>query len=175
MKSVNLNRREKYAVGGAAGCIIIFLILQLAVFPLLTKQDRLYRALAVKTRDFEEMQALQADYLLLHKKADLAKAQLAKRDRKFSLYRFLETLARNLDIKVSSMKESSSSVQNDDNVKISMVELKLQAITMEQLAQYLYKVEYSENNLFVKRMQISETGKLEGYIDVVLQVETIAT
>ena len=71
---------------------------------------------------------------------------------------------------VTRMKPSTSAV---GDVKMATVEVKIDTITMNQLSQYLYRVEYSGNNLFVKRMSISETSKPEGYIDVVLQVETV--
>ena len=39
----------------------------------------------------------------------------------------------------------------------------------------LAEVRDTENNLHIKRLSISETGKPEGYIDVVMQVETFET
>ena len=173
MKAINLNRREKYAVAVLACFIVIFLFFWLILYPPLVKQERLTRALHQKTIDLKEMRALQADYLILQEKAGRAKANLAKRDKGFSLYSFLESLARDIGIEASSMNESSTSSQGDTNIKTSMVELRLQAITMEQLTQYLHRVEYSGNNLFVKRMGITETSKSEGYINVTMQVETI--
>jgi len=34
-------------------------------------------------------------------------------------------------------------------------------------------VETSKNMVYVKRLSISKTGKLEGFVDAVLQVETV--
>lgn len=170
MKPINLNRREKYAVAGAGGCILIILILQLVVFPIKNKRERLSGQLSAKALELEEIRSLQTEYLSLQQQADRARKSLSNRENNFSLYRFLENLARVVDIRVASMKESSSSLQNDEGTKVFMVELKLQSVTMEQLTQYLHQVEYSGNNLNVKRMVISEK---DGYIDVSLQVETI--
>jgi len=174
VKAINLNRREKYVVAGGACCLLVFLVFILVVFPLLNKRERLARALAAKTIELDEIRGLQADYLILQEKAGRARAALDRRSKDFSLYSFLDSLVGDIDIRgnVSYMKPSTS-VQKDTNAKVSTVELKLQAITMEQLSKYLHRVEYSGNNLFVKRLSISETTKPEGYIDVVLQVETI--
>lgn len=176
MKQLNLNRREKYVVAGAACFIVIFLIFRLAVYPLLNKRERLTRDLASKTVELKEMRLLQSDYFTLQNKANTARAALNKRSRDFSLFSYLDSLVGDIDIKgnVSYMKPNTS-IQKDTNAKVSTVELKLQAITMEQLTKYLYQVEYSGNSLYVKRMSVSETSKPEGYIDVVLQVETIET
>jgi general secretion pathway protein M len=174
MKRINLNRREKYIVAGLACFILLLLLFKGVLSPILNKGDRLSRDLAQKTVDLKEIHALQTEYYSLQKKADLAKATLNKRSKDFSLFSFLDSLVGEIEIKgnVSYMKPSTT-FQKDTNAKISTVELKLQAITMEQLSKYLYRVEYSGNNLYVKRMSISETSKQEGYIDVVLQVETI--
>ncbi len=172
MKPVNLNRREKNYVIGGVVFLVVLLFFQLIIFPLLHKRDRLIRSLADKTEELQQMQSLQSEYLVLEKNAQLVKSELTRRDKNFSLFSFLDQLAGEVGIKenVSSMKPSSSTVSD---VKIAILKLKIEAITMEQLANYLYRVEYSGNNLYVRRMAISETSKPAGYIDVTLQVETI--
>lgn len=174
MKQINLNRREKYVVTGAICFIVIFIVFRLVLYPLLNRSDRLSRAFADKTVELKEIRELQTEYYALENKADRARAVLSKRSRDFSLFSFLDSLVGEIDIRGNvSYMNPSTSFQKDTNAKISTVELKLQAITMEQLSNYLYRVEYSGNNLYVKRMSISETSKPEGYIDVVLQVETV--
>ena len=50
--------------------------------------------------------------------------------------------------------------------------MKLENITMEQLATYLYKVETSKNIVLVKRLSITKDSKTAGFINVVMQLET---
>jgi general secretion pathway protein M len=69
----------------------------------------------------------------------------------------------------------SKTVQKNSNYKISRVEMKLDAITLEQLATYLYGVETSKNMVMVKKVSISKKEKQQGFINVVLQVETVET
>ena len=172
MKPINLNRREKLYVSIAAGVITVFLFLQLVIFPILNKRERLERIRVEKTQELQEMQSLNADYLALEKTAERAKSELARRDKDFSLFSYLDQLAGDVGIKdnVTRMKPYPSVV---GDVKMAMVEVNIDTITMNQLSNYLYRVEYSGNNLFVKGMSISVTSKPEGYIDVVLQVETV--
>lgn len=167
-----LNRRERYYVAGAAIVIAVFLLLQLIIFPVLDKRERLGRALTEKSKTLNEILTLQSEYYALEEKAQSAKSQLARRDKNFTLFSYLGTLADEVGIKenVTSMKPSSSVVAD---VNMTTVELKIDSITMEQFSKYLYQIEYSDNNLFVKRMVISKTNKAEGYIDVSMQVETV--
>ena len=53
-----------------------------------------------------------------------------------------------------------------------MVEIKLEAITLKQLVDYLYRVELPESAICIKRISIKENKRESGYIDAVLQVVT---
>lgn len=176
MFGLKLNSREKYAVIGAMLCIFFFLVMQILIFPLLDKRERLTRVIQENTNALKEMQAMKADFDEFQKQAHAAKAMFAKRDKAFSLFSFLDRLIGDVGIKenVKYMKPSTS-VQKETKLKITTVELKIQAITMEQLTRYLHGVEHTKNNLHIKRLSIAETGKPEGYVDVVMQVETFET
>jgi general secretion pathway protein M len=50
--------------------------------------------------------------------------------------------------------------------------MKLDAITLEQLTNYLYKIETSKNMVEVKKISISKKDKKQRLINAVLQVET---
>jgi general secretion pathway protein M len=172
MKPINLNRREKLYVSVAAAVIGIFLFLQLVIFPIQNKRERLERTLLDKTETLQEMNSLHTEYAVLEKTAERAKSELARREKNFSLTSFLNQLAGSVGIEdnIKRMDDDSSTV---GDVKMATVEVKIETITMDQLSNYLYRIEYSGNNLFVKEMSISETSKPEGYINVVLQVETV--
>jgi general secretion pathway protein M len=73
---------------------------------------------------------------------------------------------------ISSMKPSTR-VQKDSRYKISRVEMKLDAITLKQLANYLHGVETSENMVDIRRISISKKDKKQGLLTAVLQVETV--
>ncbi len=51
--------------------------------------------------------------------------------------------------------------------------MKLEAITLEQLARYLYRVETSPNMVEVKKIAISKKDDKQGLINAVMQVQTV--
>lgn len=168
-----LNKREKYAIGAAAAFICLFIIVQFVLFPMIDKRDRLHRLINVKTKTIEEMLALKSEYDAVVTDINFSKSRLAKRQKGFALFSFLDELAGETGIKnkIKYMKPSSTS-QKDGPLKLSLVEMKLEAVTLKQLTAYLYRVETSENTVFVKRISISKADKPPGTIDAVLQVET---
>jgi general secretion pathway protein M len=168
-----LNKREKYAIGAAAAFIGLFIIIQFVLFPMIEKRDRLRRLIDVKTKTIEEMLALKSEYDTIVAHINFSKSRLAKRRKGFALFSFLDELAGETGIKnkIKYMKPSSTA-QKDGPLKLSLVEMKLEAVTLKQLTAYLYRVETSENTVFVKRIAISKADKPPGTIDAVLQVET---
>lgn len=174
MMAIKLNQREKYYVSTAAVALIAFAVAQLIVFPLLHKRSRLERTLRATQQQLQTMQALTMKFNRVQQEMAFAKTRLAARAPGFSLFSFLDSLVGRTGLKdrISYMKPSNSAAP-DSRFKISSVEMKLQGITLQQLIQYLYQVEYSGENVQVKRLSISETGKEGGLVDVVLQVETL--
>ncbi len=56
--------------------------------------------------------------------------------------------------------------------KESMVEMKLEAITLRQLVGYLYRIESPDDLINIKRISISQNKKEQGYLDAIIQVLT---
>jgi len=173
-KLKNLNKREKYAVYAASGLIAVFILIQVIISPVINKRERLTRTLQAKTKILEEMRTLQSEYAIIREKARLSKKRFEARNKGFTLFSFLDRLADKSGIKnhITYMKPSTSA-REKSGYKVSKVEMKLQSITLKQLTSYLHGVETSKNIVSIKRISIVKTGIKEGYINVVLQIETV--
>ena len=170
----NLNKRERYGIMLAAGAIGIFLIAVLVVEPFFSRAANMKNSLQTKADMLVEMQRMRSEYAGLTQQAKISTSRFARRQKGFTLFSFLDRLAGEAGIKdqISYMKPSKT-VQKNSPYKISRVEMKLDAITLEQLANYLHGVETSENMVDVKKISISKKDKTQGLLTAVLQVETI--
>ncbi|MEW6673903.1 MAG: hypothetical protein AB1427_19590 [Thermodesulfobacteriota bacterium] len=168
-----LNKREKYAIGAAAALICLFISVQFIFVPMLDKRDRLRRLIDVKQKTIEELLTLKSEYDAVVARNNFSKSRLSKRQKGFTLFSFLDELAGEIGIKnkIKYMKPSSTP-QKDGSTKLSLVEMKIEAVALKELTAYLYRVETSENIVFVRRMALSKADKPPGAIDAVLQVET---
>ena len=70
------------------------------------------------------------------------------------------------------MKPSTS--KGTGPYKESIVEMKLETVTMKQLVRYLERIESPQNVVNTKRISIKGNKKEAGYLDVVLQVLTLS-
>jgi len=166
-----LNRRERYAVYGGSGIVVLVLLHWLIVSPMIEARERMARTLASKMRGVEEMISLSSEYQVIEGRAAASKSRFAGRRANFTLFSFLDQLAGETAVKphIAFMKPSTSTPKGS-LYKIAQVEMKFQNIIMEQLTAYLHKVETSRNQVYVKRLSI--TTKQPGFVDALLQVET---
>jgi general secretion pathway protein M len=117
---------------------------------------------------------LKADYDGLKSTAKQSEARFARRDKGFTLFSFLDQLAGQARVKerVSYMRPTKTE-QKNSTLKLSRVEMKLEAVTLEQLATFLYGVESSKNMVSVSKLSITRRDQKEGLLDAILQVETL--
>ena len=170
----NLNKRERYGIMLAAAVLVIFLIAVLIVEPFISRTAAMKKSLQTRADMLGEMQKLQSEYNSLKQRATVSRTRFQGRQKGFSLYSFMDRLAGESGIKdqITRMKPTKT-VQKNSPYKISRVEMKLEAITLEQLTNYLYGVETSRNMVNIKKISISKNTKSQGLLTVVLQAETV--
>jgi general secretion pathway protein M len=179
IKRVNLSKlsqREKIIVAGGSLALLVFLIVQFLIVPVFTRNAQMRRSVQVKTAMLAEMQRLKADHDSLKSAAKQSEARFTRRDKGFTLFSFLDQLAGQAHVKerVSYMRPTKTE-QKNSTFKLSRVEMKLEAVTLEQLATFLNAVEYSKNMVTVSKLSITRRDQKEGLLDAILQVETLET
>ena len=169
---MKLARREKYLISIAVACIVIFVVFQFLIFPFFESRGRIASGLKTKEKGLYEIMALSAEYERYKDSSQSMEQALAKRRRGFTLFAFLEEAAGEAEVKphIKYMKPSSSS--GTGPYKESTVEMKLEGVTLEQLAGYLYRIESPDNLVNIKRISINENKKEKGYLDAIMQVLT---
>jgi general secretion pathway protein M len=168
-----LNRRERYAIMLGVGVAGIFLIVQFIIGPIFSQTEHKKNTLQTKARMLEQMRQWQAEYEALTQKVSVSESRFRNREQGFTLYSFLNRLAGETGIKdrIANMKPSKK-VQKNSPYKLSQVEMKLEAITLEQLTNYLHGVETSPNMVEIKKISITKKDDKQRLITAVLQVET---
>jgi len=169
----NLRRREKSIIIIGGVVLIVLLLLQLIIFPIFDRRVRLRDQIKTQTKVLAEIQVLKTEYETLTRSARGNESQLKKRAKSFTLFSFLDQLAGKGGIKqnIVYMKPSTTNLKNSPYA-LSIVELKLQSLTMEQLVSFLHGIETSTELVWIKRMSISKGEKDAGLLNSVLQVET---
>ena len=171
---IQFSPRDRIAliVGGAS--LFLFVLMQFGVFPLIDHRDQLQRGVAAREKALVEMRDLQGSYRQLHGKANALVHQLAERRPDFSLFSFLEKMAARTGVKKSIAYMKPSETADEGTLKEMLVEMKLQAIGLRELVEFLKRVESPENVVAIKRISIQEDKKEKGTLDVIMQVITLS-
>jgi len=169
-----LNKRDRYAILIGGAVVGIFLIVQFIIEPIFSSAEQKKNTLQTKAVMLEQMRQWQTEYDALTQKTNVSQSRFRNRQKGFALYSFLNRLTGEAGIKdrLSYMKPTKK-VQKNSPYKLSRVEMKLEAITLEQLTNYLYGVETSKNMVDIIKISISKKDKKQGLITAVLQVETM--
>jgi general secretion pathway protein M len=172
--AIQMNKREKYAVGIAGSLILLLIVYQFMVSPFIDGKEKKRKQIVEKLAQLEEMNALKDEYLALLEKNHSVQQMAGGKDKGFTLFSFLEKLASASGVKdnISYMKPSKS-FQKDTQVTLSLVEIKLQNVDMKKLMGFLYNVETSPNSVFVRGISLTKTGKEPPLLNAILQIETV--
>lgn len=170
---MQLSQREKVAVSLAGAAVLLFVLFQFVVFPLADKRARLIRGLAAKEKAVVEMRSLQERYRQLSSQTGSIAEMLAKREKDFSLFSFLEQGAADSGVKdrIAHMRPSES--PEGELFQQSRVEMKLQGLSLKQLIDFLEKVESPDHLVGVDKITIQENGKDQGTLDATLLLVSI--
>ena len=173
-KFYKLNKRERYTIIVGVGVAVIFLVFQFIVEPMFNRADQQKKTLQTKAAMLQQMRQWQVEYDTLTQSVKVSKSQFSNRQKGFTLYSFLQQSAGTAGVKdrITYMKPTKK-VQKNSPYKLSRVEMKLDAITLEQLTTYLYEVETSKNMVEIKRLVISKKDKKQALITAIMQVETM--
>ncbi len=170
---MELSRRDRLALAVGAGALLLFLIFQFVLFPLLDKRQRLEKGIVAREKALVEMRQMQERYQRLDRQNSSLGRQLARRDKNFSLFSFLEKMATATGVKQQIAYMKPSSVQGDGTVRQTTVEMKFKAVSLKQLVAFLERIEAPEQLVAVKRISIKENTKEKATLDVILQVISI--
>ena len=170
---VNLQKREKIIISIGGVVVVVLLILELIIFPIYDRKENLQKLIVQRTKSLSEMHQLEAEYHALTRNLVSNESQLKNRPRGFTLFSFLDALAGQSGIKqnIIYMKPSTTNVKGSPYT-LSIVEMKIESLTMNQLVAFLHGVETSPNMVWVKRISLSKGEKNNQLINSILQVET---
>jgi general secretion pathway protein M len=166
-----LSSRERWVLFGGIGFVLCFTVLQLVIIPVLDAQDNLEKSISRKKQELNQIRELQQDYYTLKSEEGTVQARIDQRESGFTLFTFLDQQATEAKVKKQIMYMKPSTVVGDE-LNETMVEMKLQQITLNDLVGFLRLVESEKNVVFIRRFSVQESGDKQGYFDSILQIVT---
>jgi len=168
----NLDSRERKVLLGGILFVLCFLVIQFAVVPFWDGRNNLETSIKKKSEELVKIKELQDEYMRLRVQEGGIRTKIMERTPGFTLFTYLDKQVTKADVKKQIKYMKPSTLEGDDDLNESMVEIKLQRTTLEDLVSFLLLVESEENVVSISRISIQDSGKEQGYLDVIMQVRT---
>ena len=170
---MKLNRREKIVILGG-GVLLFFMAYYFLLYePLSIRAERAARRTENLAGKLSDMKRLAAEYKALNAGKDRMQKQLIKRDKDFSPFSYLETIARETGLtgKIESMSPVAG-VSEEAQKTLDQFDVRLAGIGLRELVHFLYRLEYSDKSFFVENLNIKPRYLTPGTLDVSLRLAT---
>jgi len=153
---IRLTRREKLLAIALAILVVGLVLFTFAVKPALERTRTLRRVISEKQNELGKLRATSNEYIFLRDNLDNLRTKVASQKKGFELLPFLESLIREngLAKKVATMKQQV--LQLGPSHSETIVEIRLENLTLKQLVDFLRKIESSEvlartKSLYIKK------------------------
>jgi type II secretory pathway component PulM len=168
---MKLARREKLFIYGAGLILGIFLIVELIVVPFFNRKERLEKEtkeLEQVIKDYTQVGAGGQDMESISE--NLEKALSDRGDE--TLFSLINKEAEAIGIRNKIPRIRPSEGQKKGDFAEEIVELPIEAVTLNQLTEFLYRIENPEKFIYISRITIRDNKKEEGYLDATIRVLT---
>ena len=167
---IRLTRREKMLAVALAVLAGGWGLFALAVKPALERTRTLRRVINEKQEELVKLRAGSNEYIFLRDSLDNLRAKVASQEKNFELLPFLETMLQEngLAKKVGTMKQRV--LQLGANHYETVVEIRLENLTLKQLIDFLRNIESSNDltatkSLYIKK-NLTNTETLDSIVEI---------
>lgn len=168
----NLDARERRVLLGGTLFVLCFFVVQLVIVPFWSARANLEASIQKRGDELAKMKKMQEEYQQLKVQEGGIREKIMKRSPGFTLFTFLDKQVTKAEVKKQIKYMKPSTQEGDDNLNESVVEMKLQRTTLKDLVSFILLVESEENVVSIRRISIQESGKEQGYLDVIMQIRT---
>jgi hypothetical protein len=173
---MKLDRQQMTYVFFGGLVLLAFLFYLVVISPGLEKQRQLERGIAKRKADLVKITEMKKKWESFKRDQGEVEKALRSRGDRFTLLSFLEGITREIGIDKNIQYIKPVTFPPGEAIfKPEGIEMSLDNVGMEQVVNFLYKVEHSGNLLFIKRIKILKTSRgSSSTLKVTLQVNTYA-
>lgn len=170
---IRLTRREKFGVIALATFTAAWLLFAYAVKPAMGRLKTLARVMPEKQRELRALRATADEYTALRNRLRDLSTRAAQKKGAIELLPFLESLTRQCRLakKVAAIKQQVS--QPEPNCRQTIVEVKLENLTLTELVDFLWKVESSKALASTKSLYIKKDPTDTTLLDSMVEIHTV--
>jgi len=171
---MNLTQREKQIMAAGAVLLVLIVAFQIFVRPAIRRVRTLRRVLSDKRQVLGELLAKSQEYNAISRELEKIRLEMGRQPEERKILSFVERIQKDCGLmqKVVYMKPSTMTV--NDVYEETTIEIKLQSITLDQLTQFLLKIESSELTIGIRTLDIKRGVRDSSLLDTIVQLVSLS-
>ena len=169
-----LDKKQRYMVAGTAAFVLVALILELVVFPFWDAKAKIRQTIQINQRKLDEVIKLDAEFAGQEATISKIKRIMSTRTADFSLFSYLEKKATQAGVRGNIKYMNSSRGSKSVAFEESLIDMKLDQLTIKQLAEFLYFAESPADAVRIKRITVNKMKESPEYLSAQLQISSVA-
>lgn len=173
---MRIGRREKIWIGVGCAVLMVMLAYGGVIYPAFQRMERMEQMIKSQKATLEQIQALRDEWLQIQADRDIMRRQLENRGTEFSMFRYLEGVARQAGVEsqIQYMRPLPSIDSGSDGGLVRKgLEVRLAGVGLDSLVRYLYLIEYSDELLSVESIHAKAVYTSPDLINVTFRVFTL--
>ncbi len=153
----------------------MIVIFQVFARPAISRVGTLTRVVSDKRQLLSELRAKSEQYKTISRELEKIRLEMGRQPEERKILSFVERVQKDSGLmqKVVYMKPSTMTV--DDVYEQITIEIKLQSITLDQLIQFLLKIESSELTIGIRTLEIKRGVRDSGLLDTTVQLVSLSS
>ena len=168
-----LDPKQRKLVAGAAIFVLAALIMEIAVFPFWEAREKLSKAISVNQKKLAQMNELSEEFTTLAAKTAIIKRVMATRGADSTLFSYLEKRATLANVRGRIKYMNSSRGMQSASFEESLIDMKLDKITIKQLADFLFFAESPADLVRIKKITVNKMKESPEYLSAQLQISSL--
>ena len=167
---MRLTHRELWLVTGLVFFVAAWTLFVLGIRPALERIETLNRVIPEKQSELEQLSIKTGEYIVLYDGLKDLRTKIDLQEKTFELLPFVESLVQECGLtkNVVTMKQMAS--QLETNYLETVVEIKLENLTLRQLVDFLWKIQSSKvlartERLYIKK-NLTNTNLLDSIVEI---------
>jgi len=170
---IRLTKREKLLAAFLVILAVSWLLFVLIISPAFERINTLSRVIPQKQVELQQLRLKSNEYVSISDRLNNLRSKMASEDKNFQLLPHLESLIRRSDLTehLESMKQQV--LQPDSDYNETVVEIKLNNLTLAQLLDFLTLVKSSNVLATIKSLYIAKSTENIDLLDSTVQISNI--
>jgi predicted nuclease with TOPRIM domain len=171
---MNLTRREKQIMVAGAVFLGLAMAFQIFVRLALGRVKTLGRVLLEKQQILDELRIKSQEYNSISSELERICQEIGKQKEDRQILSFVERIQKDCGLMQNVVYMKPTTMAINDIYEKTTIEIKLQDITLNQLIQFLLKIESSEMLVGIRTLDIKRRAQKPNLLDAVIQVANLS-